>query len=97
MPGFFEAFANLPPPKKIVPKVTLDGKVFEVSEEKFRQIMKHGLHEFHVKNGEIVMKPQQKSRLAYATLEKNEKGYKLLDANMFWPTGIVNGGHKWTQ
>jgi hypothetical protein len=97
MPGFFEAFANLPPPKKVIPKVTLDGKVFEVSVEKFQQIMKYGLHKFHVKNNEIVMKPRPKARLSYAKLEKSEKGYRLLDSNMFWPTEIVNGGYKWTQ
>ena len=97
MPGFFEAFNNLPPPKKIVPKVTLDGKEYEVSLELFKEIQKHGVHEFHLQNGEIVMKPQPKARRTYAQLKKGEKGYQLLDANMFWPTEIVDGGHEWTQ
>ena len=97
MPGFFEALNNLPPPKKVVPKVTIEGKQFEVSLELFREIQKHGVHEFHVQKGKIVMKPRPKSRLTYARLEKSEKGYQLLDRNMFWPTEIVNGGHEWIQ
>ena len=75
MPGFFEAFNNLPPPKKILPKVTLDGKEYEVSLELFKEIHKHGVDEFHLQNGEIVMKPRPKAKRTYAQLKKGEKGY----------------------
>jgi hypothetical protein len=31
MPGFFEALKNMPEPKKVIPKATIDGREFEVS------------------------------------------------------------------
>lgn len=97
MPGFFEAFANIPEPKKVVTKVTIGGREFEVSTELFKEIQKHGEQEYTVKNNKIVMKPQSPARSNYPVLAKSEKGYNLLDGNMFWPTDKVDGGYEWTR
>jgi hypothetical protein len=97
MPGFFEALKNIPEPKKVVPKVTIDGREFEVSAELFKQIQKYGVQEYTIKNDKIVMKPQSPARSKHPVLVKGEKGYNLQDGNMFWPTDKVNGGYKWTR
>ena len=97
MPGFFEAFKNISEPKKVVPKVTIDGREFEVSTELFKEIQKHGEQEYTVDNDKIVMKPRSPARSKYPVLAKSEKGYNLLDGNMFWPTDKVNGGYEWTR
>ena len=97
MPGFFEAFKNMPEPKKVSPKVIIDGREFEVSAELFKEIMKHGEHEYTVENNKIVMKPQPLAKRGYSTLVKGEKGRDLLDGNMFWPTDEVDGGYEWTR
>ena len=95
MPGFFEALKNIPEPKKVVPKVTIDGREFEVSIELFKEIQKHGEQEYTVKNDKIVIKPRSPARGKYPVLAKGEKGYNLLDSNMFWPTDKVEGGVTW--
>ena len=95
MPGFFEAFKNMPEPKKVIPKATIDGREFEVSTELFKEIQKHGEQEYTVKNDKIVMKPQTLARRRYPMLAKDEKGHNLLDGNMFWPTDKVDGGYTW--
>jgi len=97
MPGFFEALENAPKPKKATPKVTIEGNVFEVSVELFKEMQKHGIHEYHVEKGKIVMKPQAQSKGRYPTLGKTDKGHALLDGNMFWPTDEVDGGYGWTR
>jgi hypothetical protein len=97
MPGFFEAFKNFPEPKKVVSKVTIDGRVFEVSAELFKQIQKHGEQEYTVKNDKIVMKPRSPARSKHPVLAKGENGHNLLDGNMFWPTDKVDGGYEWTK
>jgi len=97
MPGFFEAFKNIPEPEKVILKSTIDGREFEVSEELFKEIQKHGEQEYTVKNDKIVMKPQTSARRSYPMLAKGEKGLNLLDGNMFWPTDEVDGGYEWTR
>ena len=97
MPGFFEALENAPRPKQVIPKVTIQGNVFEVSVELFKEIQKHGIQEYHVEKGKIVMKPQAQAKGRYPTLEKIDKGYVLLDGNMFWPTHETEGGYGWTR
>lgn len=97
MPGFFEALKNIPEPKKVVPKVTIDGREFEVSAELFKEIQKHGEQEYTVKNDKIVMKPRSLARSKHPVLAKGEKGHNLLDGNMFWPTDEVDGGYEWTR
>ena len=98
MPGFFEALKNIPEPKKVVPKVTIDGREFEVSTELFKEIQKHGEQEYTVRNDKIVMKPQLlHTWRRYPMLAKGEKGLDLLDGNMFWPTDEVDGGYEWTR
>jgi len=97
MPGFFEALTNMPEPKKVIPKATIDGREFEVSTELFKEIQKHGEQEYTVKNDKIVMKPQSQAKRRYPMLAKGEKGRDLLDANMFWPTDEVDGGYEWTR
>ena len=42
MPGAFDALRNMAEPKKVIHKATIDGKVFEVSLELFKQIRKYG-------------------------------------------------------
>lgn len=97
MPGFFEAFENMPEPRKVVPKITIDGREFEVSAELFKEIQKYGEQEYTVKDDKIVMKPQTLAKCRYPILAKSEKGYDLLDDNMFWPTDEVDGGYKWKR
>lgn len=97
MPGFFEALKNMPEPKKVIPKVTIDGREFEVSAEMFREINKHGLNEYTVRKDKIVMKPQSVARRRFPTLHKGENGHSLLDGNMYWPTDKVDGGYEWTR
>ena len=97
MPGFFEAFKNIPEPEKVILKVTIDGREFEVSEELFKEIQKHGEKEYTVTNDKIAMKPQTLARQRYPMLAKGEKGHNLLNGNMFWPTDEVDGGYEWTR
>lgn len=97
MPGFFEALKNMPEPKKVVPKVRINGQEFEVSADLFKEIQKYGEQEYKVENGKIVMNPQAQARRRYPMLAKNLKGYDLLDGNMFWPTDKVDGGYEWTR
>jgi hypothetical protein len=97
MPGFFEALKNIPEPKKVVPKVTIDGREFEVSTELFKEIQKHGEQEYTVRNDKIVMKRRSQARSKYPVLAKGEKGHDLLDGNIFWPTDKVDGGYEWTR
>ena len=39
MPGALDALRNMPEPKKVVPTVTIEGKVFEVSLEMFKTLL----------------------------------------------------------
>ena len=97
MPGAFDALRNMAEPKKVIPKVTIDGKVFEVSVELFRQIRKYGESQYFVKDGKIEMKPLPRATLKYSVLKKGERGFALLHENRFWPTAVIEGGYEWTR
>tara|TARA_X000000950_G_scaffold270244_1_gene349808 strand:- start:1599 stop:1892 length:294 start_codon:yes stop_codon:yes gene_type:complete len=97
MPGFFDAIKNMPAPQEQKPKVVIGGKQYEVSLEMFKEVIKHGENQYHVKDGVIVRKPPEKITYNYSLLEKSEKGYKLMDNNLHWPTDIVDGGYEWTR
>tara|TARA_R110000822_G_scaffold73348_1_gene176347 strand:+ start:4044 stop:4337 length:294 start_codon:yes stop_codon:yes gene_type:complete len=97
MPGALDALRNMAEPKKVIPKVTIDGKVFEVSLELFKEIRKYGESQYFVKDDKIVMKPLPQATLKYSVLKKGERGVALLDGNRFWPTDVIEGGYEWTK
>ena len=97
MPGALDALRNMPEPKKVIPKVTIDGKVFEVSSELFKEIRKHGESQYFVKDDKIVMKPLPQAMLKYSVLKKSERGFALLGGHVFWPTDVIEGGYEWTR
>jgi hypothetical protein len=97
MPGALDALRNMAEPKKVIPKVTIDGKVFEVSLELFKEIRKYGESQYFVKDDKIVMKPLPQATLKHSVLKKGERGFALLDGNRFWPTDVIEGGYEWTR
>lgn len=97
MPGFFEALNNMPQPQEQKPKVTIGGKQYEVELPLFKEIMKYGEEEYHVKDGAIVRKPVVKKTYTYAKLQKGEKGFSLLDNDVHWPIDHIDGGYEWTR
>ena len=97
MPGALDALGNMPEPKKVVPKLTIEGKVFEVSLELFKEIQKYGENQYFLKDDKIVMKPLPQAILKYSVLKKGERGFALLDGNIFWPTDVIEGGYEWTR
>ena len=96
MPGFFEAFAKLPPQKKKVHTVTIQGQSIVVTLEKKLEVMRHGEHAYKWKSAtEFVLKPRPKVGIVYPHLQKAEKGYNFYDNDPYYPKDIVEGGYTW--
>ena len=96
MPGFFEAFAKLPPQKKKVHTVTIQGQSIVVTLEKKLEVMRHGEDAYKWKSAtEFVLKPRPKVGIVYPHLQKAEKGYNFYDNDPYYPKDIVEGGYTW--
>lgn len=95
MPGFFEALENFKPTEIKKPTVKIQGKVFEVSIEKYKEIERVGAENYEIKKGAIKRKPEHIPGKTYEMLAKTEKGYALHEGNPYWPTEIVEGGVEW--
>jgi len=95
MPGFFEAFDNFKPRKRVNPTVTIDGTKIEVDPSLFKKIMQHGEHAFKLKHGKVVRKPYHGAKKEYMVLSKSEKGHHMIDGNPYWPETLAEGGFAW--
>ena len=95
MPGFFESLNQLPKPavKKHVVKV--QGKSVEVSLQKKIEIMTAGEEKYHLKQGEVVLKPIPKTNRNFAGLRKDEHGYVFYGMDPYWVQGIDEEGFTW--
>ena len=96
MPGFFEAFAKLPPQKKKVHTVTIQGQSIVVTLQKKLEVMRHGEHAYKWKSAtEFMLKPKPKPMTVYPVLRKSDKGYSFLMDDIHWPDKIQAGGVTW--
>jgi len=96
MPGFFEAFAKLPPQKKKVHTVTIQGQSIVVTLEKKLEVIRHGEDAYHwINEKEFALKPKPKPRTQYPVLTKAEKGYGFEKGDIHWPNKIEEGGETW--
>ena len=96
MPGFFEAMNNLPPVKKKVHTVTIQGQSLVVTLEKKLEVMLYGEDAYKWKSAtEFVLKPRPKVGVVYPRLQKADKGYNFYDNDPYYPKDIVEGGFAW--
>ena len=96
MQEFFKALNNFKPKERQKPKVTIQGQVFEVDMELFKQVMSNGEDQYEIKKGKITSKPRPKNtEKSYEILVKAEKGHVFVNGDIYWPADIKEGGFKW--
>ena len=96
MPGLFEALSKVPPQKKKVHTVTIQGQSIVVTLEKKLEVIRHGEDAYHwINEKEFTLKPKPKPRTQYPVLKKSEKGYGFEQGDIHWPTKIEPGGEAW--
>ena len=95
MDPLFKALANMPPPRKKRHLVTIEGKEMEVSLEKKLEIIRAGEYAFTLKDGHILRKPKQKTKVDCKILVKSDTGGHFYDGDPYWINKIAEGGHQW--
>ncbi len=96
MPGFFEALQNFQPKKTQKPTIEIEGVKMETSLELFKKVEMHGVENFELKDGKVVMKQSfLKNYKTYEMLVKSEKGYVFVDNSPYWPKEYTQGGYTW--
>jgi len=97
MPGFFEALENFKPTDRKKPTVEIQGKIFEVEIQLFKDIERNGKEQYEIKDGKIALKPRRNFKKTYERLVKSDKGHSFIDADPYWPSKIVTGGYSWQK
>jgi len=96
MPGFFEALNNFKPKQTQKPTIEIQGIKMETSLELFKKVEMHGVENFELKDGKVVMKQSfLKNYKTYPMLAKSEKGYAFVDNDPYWPKEFTQGGYTW--
>ena len=98
MNELLKALANLPPVKKKIHTVTIQGKTIEVSLEKRLEILKatNGEDGFILDGDKIILKPvEKKSKRKLATLKKDKTGCHFYNGDPFWLERIAEEGYTW--
>tara|TARA_Y100000389_G_C17371498_1_gene469307 strand:- start:75 stop:380 length:306 start_codon:yes stop_codon:yes gene_type:complete len=96
MPGFFEAFAKLPPQEKKVHTVTIQGQSIVVTLQQKLDVIKNGEDAYTWTSATtFALKKKSKTGRQFPTLRKEELGYVFKDGDPFWVDGIDKGGHTW--
>jgi len=97
MKELFEALKNLPPVKKKIHTVTIQGRTVEVTLQKKIEVMNTGGESnYHwVSPTEFERKPVIKPKRLFPILAKSDKGYVFNNGDPYWVEGIDEGGHTW--
>lgn len=99
MPGFFEAFKELPETEVKKHFVTINGEQYQVGIEKKLEIMKNGEENYFIKPAkfgpQILLKPKPKTNVVYPVLRKSDKGYECIEGDIHWPNKLIEGGLSW--
>ena len=98
MDELLKALDNLPPVKKKIHTVTIQGKTIEVSLEKRLEIMKatNGEDGFILDGDKIISKPvEKKGKRKLATLKKGKTGCHFHNGDPFWLERIAEEGYTW--
>lgn len=95
MPGFFDALQQQQPIESKQHFVTVDGVEYEVSLEKKLEILQSGEEFYEFKDGSLVQKIIEPSKVRYPELIKDTHGHDFYNCDPFWPKDIVEGGYTW--
>ena len=95
MDEIFKQLAKVPPPKKKVHTVNIQGIEVEVSLQKKIEIQRAGEYSFILKDGEIVPKPRKKVKLTCPELVKAEVGGHFYDGDPHWIIKLGKEGYQW--
>ena len=98
MNELLKAQANLPPVKKKVHTVTIQGKTIEVSLGKRLEIMKatNGEDGFILDGDKIIPKPvEKKTKRRLPILKKDKTGGHFHNGDPFWLETIAEEGYTW--
>ena len=98
MNELLKALDNLPPVKKKIHTVTIQGKTIEVSLEKKLEILKatNGEDAFILDGDKIIPKPvEKKSKHRLPTLKKDKTGGHFHNGDPFWLERIAEEGYTW--
>jgi len=95
MEDIFKAFASVPPPKKKIHTVTIQGQEIEVSLQKKLEIQQAGEYAFIIKDGKIEPKPKKKAVVKYPVLVKAEIGAHFHDGDPYWIDRVDKEGYQW--
>ena len=98
MNELLKALANLPPVKKKIHTVTIQGKTIEVGLEKRLEILKatNGEDGFILDGDKIISKPvEKKGKRKLATLKKGKTGCHFHNGDPFWLETIAEEGYIW--
>tara|TARA_Y100001937_G_scaffold127147_1_gene198435 strand:- start:1250 stop:1549 length:300 start_codon:yes stop_codon:yes gene_type:complete len=98
MSELLKALQGLPPIKKKIHTVTVQGQSLVVTLEKKLEVMLHGEDAYMWKSPtEIVLKPKPVAKAVYPVLRKSEKGYSFEQGDIHWPNGIIENGDAWLR
>ena len=98
MNELLKALANLPPVKKKIHTVTIQGQTIEVSLEKRLEILEatNGEDGFILAGDKIISKPvEKKGKRKLATLKKGKTGCHFHNGDPFWLERIAEEGYTW--
>ena len=98
MNELLKALANLPPVKKKIHTVTIQGKTIEVSLEKRLEILKatNGEDGFILDGDKIIPKPvEKKTKRRLPILKKDKTGGHFHNGDPFWLERIAEEGYTW--
>ena len=98
MPGFFDAIKNFKPPQKSH-AVEINGKTVQISLEKKLQVQKKGIENFDLvenKDGyDLIEKTKTAKKQKFKKLIKSDRGYKFIDNDIHWVSGVEKAGYTW--
>lgn len=98
MPGFFDAIKNFKPRQK-AHSVEINGKTVQISLEKKLQVQKKGIENFDLvtnKDGyDLIEKTKTAKKQKFKKLIKSETGYRFIDNDIHWVSGVGKDGYTW--
>ena len=89
------ALMDMPPPKKKIHTVSIQGQEIEVSLQKKLEILRAGESAYILQDGKILPRPKKKTKVECKVLVKADMGGHFCEGDPYWIESVAEEGHQW--